>query len=213
MWVRAVAAALAVWGVSSAVMAAGYAEVWNPPEASGHVAAKPARKKPGVVKAKVGAGVRMDAAHGPRGPHKAAKLASATVHGAEKTATHGGAKKVSSRRTASGVRHLGVNTAVNSGTGVGNAKPKATVLARVKKPHPQLVRAKAPQGKVVRADLAHPARPHAVGLVAKSRSARPAVSHPSVNTPVASANFSSGSANASTNPAMASSGSLPPILR
>ena len=40
MWVRAVATAVAVWCVSGAAMAAGYAEVWNPPEATGHARAR-----------------------------------------------------------------------------------------------------------------------------------------------------------------------------
>ena len=60
MGVRAVAAgvAFAVWCVSGAAMAAGYAEVWNPPEASGHVT-KPATKKTGPVKVKSTAGSKV----------------------------------------------------------------------------------------------------------------------------------------------------------
>lgn len=199
MWFRAVAAALAVWGVSGAAMAAGYTEVWNPPEASGHAAPKSAKKKPAAVKANAGASLKADGKHAPK---KAARLASATRHGGEKTAAHGSVKKVAAKGTKGGVKQAAVIA--------GKPRPKTAVVAQSKKPHAQLVHAKAGQGKVVRADLTHPVRPHAVGVAAKSAAAKPAASHSAL--PVASANFNSGSADASTNPATASSGSLPPII-
>lgn len=214
MWVRAVAAALAVWCASGAAMAAGYTEEWNPPEASGHAAGKLAKKKPAAVKAKpqTGAGLKPDPKHAAGGPHKAVRAASTTRHGGEKTAMRGGVQKVSSTGTKHGVRQAGVGVNANAG----KARPKAAVMAQAKKPrtqpHTQLVHAKVAQGKVVRADLAHPARPHAVSVVAKSGAVKPAGAHLNANTPVASANFNGGSANASTNPATASSGSLPPII-
>ncbi|MGF6572286.1 hypothetical protein ABH945_004407 [Paraburkholderia sp. GAS333] len=198
MWFRAVAAALAVWAVSGAAMAAGYTEVWNPPEASGHAAPKSAKKKPTAVKAKAGASLK-GAGHAPR---KAARGASATTHIGEKTAARGNVKTVAAKGTKGGVKPAAVSA--------GKARPKTAVVAQSKKPHAQLVHAKAGQGKVVRADLMHPVRPHAVSVAAKSAAAKPVVSHSAL--PVASANFNSGSADASTNPATASSGSLPPII-
>jgi len=198
MWVRAVAAALAVWGVSGAAMAAGYTEVWNPPEASRHVAAKPANKKPAAIKPRAGAGLRTDARHAAHTPHQAARVAAAG-HGGEKIAARGGVKKVAAK-----------GSARQMSAGAGKVRPKAAGVAQGKKPHAQLVRAKAGQGKVVPADLAHPARPHAVGVAAKRAAVKPAASHHAL--PVASANFNGGAADASTNPATASSGSLPPII-
>jgi hypothetical protein len=54
-------------------------------------------------------------------------------------------------------------------------------------------------------DSGRSARPHVVNVAAK-----PAVSHP--HAPVASTTPSVSPANANSNPAMASSGSLPPII-
>ena len=125
MWVRAVAVALVVGCVSGAAMAAGYTEVWNPPEAS-----KPLKRRQGDVKVRTGAGSKHVAGM----QHKPSKVASSAVHG-DRAATH----------------------------------------------------------------------PHAVNV-----SAKPAVSHP--HAPGASAARSAGPANANSNPAMASSGSLPPII-
>jgi hypothetical protein len=195
MWVRAVAAALAVWCVSGAAMAAGYTEVWNPPEASRHAVGKPAKKKPGAVKApgkvKVGAGSKANPTRAARAQHKAPQVAAAR-HG-DKPVAQGGVKKVAVK---GGVKQAGV------GKDQPKARPKAAVIAQAKKPHARLVRA----------DLSHPARPHAIKVAAKTGAAKPAVSHPNVSTPIASANYGGGSADVSTNPATASSGSLPPII-
>jgi hypothetical protein len=87
-------------------------------------------------------------------------------------------------------------------------KAKAAVMAQGGKPHAQLVRSKPGQGKVVHADLAQPraAHPHVTKVAAKPAAV------PSANAPAMSANVGAGSADAATNPATASSGSLPPII-
>lgn len=188
MWFRAVAAALAVWSVSGAVMAAGYTEVWNPPEASGHAAAK-------SVKKKAGAGAQ----HAAHAPHHATRQA-AVRHGSEKVAVHGSVKKLAAK---GGARQMKA--------GAGHDRSKATVVAQGKKPHASpLVHAKTGQGKTVAAGVKHPAHPHAVSVAAKHGAVKTAASHPAI--PVASANYNAGSADTSTNPATASSGSLPPII-
>lgn len=206
MWFRAVAAALAVWGVAGTAMAAGYTEVWNPPEASRHVVAKPGKKKPGALKAKTGAGLKTDAKHAARLPHKAARVAS--------TVGRGGVKKAAGKGMKGGVRQAGVSAGAGGAGAAGKTKSKPVALAQARQPHTQPhtqpVHAKTGQGKVVTAALAHPARPHALGVAAKSGAVKPAASHQAL--PVASANYSGNTADASTNPATASSGSLPPII-
>ncbi|ADG19177.1 hypothetical protein [Paraburkholderia atlantica] len=205
MRVRVVAAALAVWCVSEAALAAGYAEVWNPPEASGHVTKQAhARKKSAAVKVKAGtrSGVKSKAgAH----PQQAAGVRHGMPHVPSAGAAHGG------KLAAHGG---GVKVAASS-----QNRSHATVTARAAKhaqPHVQVAHAKPAQGKVVRADFAadHTARPH-VDKVA----ARPAVSRANPIRPAAQASPDT-SANVSDiapmgsvpNPATASSGSLPPII-
>ncbi|MFM0551370.1 hypothetical protein P0D69_10430 [Paraburkholderia sediminicola] len=196
MGVRAVAAgaALAVWCVSGSATAAGYAEVWNPPEASGHVA------KPGK-KAKSGAGSKT--ASKAASKHAAPRVAAAAGHG-NKPAAHASVNKVAVKG--------GTKSGINA-THAGKTKSKAAVMAQSKKPHAQFVQTKAGQGKVVRANLAVPARqvhPQTAKVVAKTGAEKPAASP--ANVPAPSANVSANPANATSNPATASSGSLPPIL-
>jgi hypothetical protein len=216
-----VAAALAVWCMSEVAMAGGYTEVWNPPEASGHVARQSsARKKPAAVKAKAGstqkkqtASVRHGAPHvasggaghggklaaqGGKGKHLAA---AGKVKGAGKGAGKGSVKVAAAgqKRT-----HAGVTTA----QGAKRTQPHVQQT--------QLAHAKPAQGKVVRADFAagRTARPHVERIAAK-----PAVSHANPIRPAVQRS-SDGSANVSDiapmgsvpNPATASSGSLPPII-
>lgn len=200
MWVRAVAAALAVWCASGAAMAAGYTEVWNPPEASSHRVAKPAKKQPGVGKVKAGAGHKDDGKHAAHPPHKAARVASAG-HG-DKPATHGGVKKVAIKPTKGDRKQA----SVSAGAAASKGRPKAAVIAQTKKPHTTSAdHARA----LVRAGAGHPPTAH---VATKSGAAAPVASHSNPATPVASANFGGGAADASTNPATASSGSLPPII-
>jgi hypothetical protein len=221
MRVRAVAAALAVWCVSEAALAAGYAEVWNPPEASGHVVSghvtrqAHARTKPQAVKVKAGAkgGVKAKAhAHtkqmaGVR--HGVSHVASGGAgHGGGKLAAHGG-----------GVKHLAAGGNVKGSVKVAASGPNrthASVNAKHAQPHVQLAHAKPAQGKVMRANFAagHTARPHVDKVTAK-----PAVSHanpirPAVQTsPDTTANVGDIAPMGSVpNPATASSGSVPPIL-
>jgi hypothetical protein len=204
MWVRAVATAVAVWCVSGAAMAAGYAEVWNPPEASGH-AAKPAKKHPGVARSKSGAGSRLASKAGSKATSKHVVSAS---HAAPRIASsapvaHGGMKKVASKN---------IEKSRTQKPGASKSKPRAAVMVQAGKPHAQLVRAKPGQDKVVRANLVqgHTPRPQALKVTAKTGAAKPSASR--LNAPAASANVSAGSVTPATNPATASSGSLPPII-
>jgi hypothetical protein len=210
MWVRAVAAALAVWCVSEAAMAAGYSEVWNPPEAT-RPAAKSAKKKVGAGKVTAGGKAKAGAKHVAAATRKTSpRVASAggaavgvTAHGG-KPATHGGVKKVAVKDTAK-------STSMSAAKG--KAKMKGVVTAQAKKPyvphasHAPLAQAKPVQGKIVHANLiqSRSARAHTVQVAAK-----PAVPHG--NASAMSANVGAAQLDAATNPATASSGSLPPIL-
>ncbi|KAA1011634.1 hypothetical protein FVF58_14145 [Paraburkholderia panacisoli] len=196
MGIRVMAAALAVWCVSEAAMAAGYAEVWNPPEASGHVA-KHATKKPG---AGVKAGSKAASKHGANAGHGAPRMAAAGAGHGSKLAAHGGVKKVAAKG--------GATRGAKAPATANKPKAKAAVMAQTGKPHAQLVRSKPGQGKVVHADLAQSraAHSHVTKVAAKPATVR------SANASAMSANVSAGSADAATNPATASSGSLPPII-
>jgi hypothetical protein len=190
------AAALAVWCVSGAAMAAGYAEVWNPPEASGHLAKQVTKRLATGVKARP----KADSKHVTNAGHGVPRVASAAGAGHDnKLAAHGGVNKVAAK---------GAATHGAKAPAAGKPSTKAAVMAQGGgKPHAQLVRTRPGQGKVVHADLAQPrtARPHVTQVAA-----RPAAS--STNAPAMSANVGAGSAAAATNPATASSGSLPPII-
>ncbi|KXU88359.1 hypothetical protein CI15_12725 [Paraburkholderia monticola] len=224
MRVRVVAAALAVWCVSEVASAAGYTEVWNPPETSGHVASghvtrqASARKKPaavkvtaggkGGIKAKGGAHTKPMASVRHGVPHVASS--GAAGHGG-KLAAHGG-----------GVQHLAAGGHAKGGVKVAASaqnRTHATVAAQGAKhaqPHVQLAAAKPAQGKVTHADFApgRTARPHVDKVTGK-----PAVSRANPIRPAVQSS-SDGSANVSDiapmgsapNPATASSGSLPPII-
>jgi hypothetical protein len=192
MGVRAVAAgaALAVWCVSGAAMAAGYAEVWNPPEASGHVT-KPGKK----VKSSAGSKTASKAA--------SKHVAATTGHG-NKPAAHASVNKVAAK----GAAKSGI-----SATHEGKTKSKAAVMAQSKKPHAQFVQTQPRQGKVVHANLVVPARSvhsQTAKVAAKTGAAKPAAPH--VNVPAPSATVSANPPNATSNLATAGSGSLPPIL-
>lgn len=201
MWVRAVATAVAVWCVSGAAMAAGYAEVWNPPESTGH-AAKHAKKPAGAAKVKPAAGAKTDSKHAASAQHGAQRVASASKSGA-----HGGVKKVADKN------------AGRSGTvkNAGKPKSKAAVAAQGKKPHAKMTQAKPGQGKIVRANLiqGHAAHSHTVKVAAKPAAvpmSAPAAKGANVAPSPAAANVTASPAGSSANPATASSGSLPPIL-
>ncbi|MBB5443222.1 MULTISPECIES: hypothetical protein [unclassified Paraburkholderia] len=211
MRVRVVAAALAVWCVSEVALAAGYAEVWNPPEASGHIASghvtrqAHARKKPEAVKVKAGAkgGVKTQTGAHAR---QTAGARHAATHVASAGAAHGG--KLAAH--GNGVKHLVAGGNVKDGVKVaasGQNRSHAIVDAQAAKPA---------QGKVVHADFAaaHTARPHVDKVAAKPAISRANPIKPSVRTsPDASANVSDiAPMGAVPNPATASSGSLPPII-
>ncbi|RZF26147.1 hypothetical protein EVC45_29540 [Paraburkholderia sp. UYCP14C] len=227
MRVRAVAAALAVWCVSEVALAAGYAEVWNPPEASGHVASghvttqAHARKKTQAVKVKAGAkgGIKTKAGGHPQQTasvrHGVPHVASAGAGHGGKLAAHGG-----------GVKHLAAGGHVRGGAqggmkvaASGQNRSHGVVAAQGAKhaqSHVQLAHAKPAQGKVVHADfpVTRGARPHVDKVAAKPAVSRPNPIRPAVQTSSdASANVSDIAPMGSVpNPATASSGSLPPII-
>ncbi|WP_035475758.1 hypothetical protein [Burkholderia sp. WSM2230] len=194
MWFRAAATAVAVWCVSSAAMANGYAEVWNPPEAAAHArhgavkrpAAKPATKVTAKNAGKHGVSV--------------AKAKRATRDGIGHAATAG----------AKGTRGT-VGTAAVAG---GNAKSSAARVAQGKTAHAQIVRTKPGQAKAVHADIAQGHAAHGDALkragTGKGAATQPAPAEPDPRT--LSANAGAEQADAATNPATARSGSLPPIL-
>ncbi|MGA9915751.1 hypothetical protein [Paraburkholderia sp.] len=201
MWVRAVATAVAVWCVSGTAMAAGYAEVWNPPESTGHTV-KHAKKTTGSGKTKSTAGAKRASKHAAKSQHGAQRVASASKGGA-KPAAHGSVKKVSAKN----VGHGGVVK------GTGKTKSKSVVVAQGKKPHTQIAQAKPGQGRIMRANLVQgrTAHAHVVKVAAKTGPAKPAVVH--TNAPAKAANVTaSPAADTASNPATASSGSMPPIL-
>lgn len=200
MWVRAVATAVAVWCVSGVAMAAGYTEVWNPPESAGHTA-KHAGKTAGAARGKSGAGVKAVSRHAANGQHGAQRVASVSKSGA-RPVVHGSVKKVA----AGSVTHRGVVA------GTGKPKSKAAVMAQGKKPGARVAQAKPGQGRIMRANLVqgHTAHAHVVKVAAKTGAAKPAVVH--TNTPANAANVPASPAAAAVNPATAGSGSLPPIL-
>ncbi|HZZ01652.1 hypothetical protein [Paraburkholderia sp.] len=199
MWVRVVATAVAVWCVSGAAIAAGYTEVWNPPESAGHTA-KHARKATGGAKIKSTAGAKAGSKHAANGQHGAQRVASASKRGARPVA-HGSVKTVAARNVA----HRGVVP------GAGKPKSKAAVVVQGKKPHAQVAQAKS-QGRIMRANLVqgHTAHAHVVTVAAKTGAAKPAIVH--TNAPARAANVPANPAGPTANPATVSSGSLPPIL-
>jgi hypothetical protein len=137
--------------------------------------------------------------------HAAPRVASVAEAGhGDKLAAHGSVKKVAAKGTAKSGAKLPV---------AGKPTAKAVVTAQAGKPHAQLAQAKPGQGKVVHANLgqSRTAHPHVLKVAAKTGAAKPAVSH--TNAPAMSANVSASPADAATNPATASSGSLPPIIR
>ncbi|EEA00669.1 conserved hypothetical protein [Burkholderia sp. H160] len=224
MRVRAVAAALAVWCVSEAALAAGYAEVWNPPEASGHAARQAhARKKPGAVKVEAGAkgGVKAQA-----GAH--AKQTASVQHGAPHHVASGGTGHVGKlsvrscdleQLAASGNAKGGVKGGARGGMKVaatGQHRTPASATARHAQPHVQLAHANPAPGKVVHANFAagHTGRPHVDKVAAKPAVSGANPTKPHVQTsPDASANVSEIEPMGSEpNPATARSGSLPPMI-
>lgn len=185
MWFRAVATAVAVWCASGAAIAAGYTEVWNPPEASAH-------GKHGAV-----------SGQSVRGGKGASKSATAAGH-LEKSPGHGASKRVAA---------TGANK--TSHTAQGKSKQKVVVTAPATKGRAQVAQTQpAAQSKATHATTTqgHAAGDGAMSDNGSKRSAaktsatiEPHASAPSPNT---SANQTAATAD----PATARSGSLPPIL-
>ncbi|CAB3715922.1 hypothetical protein [Paraburkholderia rhynchosiae] len=196
MGFRALATAIAVWCVSGAAMAGGYTEVWNPPEISGHAA------KHGVAKAPSGSGSKGVSKTVSK--HATPPIASASDR-SDKSGTRGGAKQVASK-------------SAHQAPDAGGAKPrpKAAIVAQSKKPHAQLIHTKPGQAKPMHANFMQGKATHAgpikAAVAAKGRSegAKPAVVETKAPAPFANAAVEHTEATA--NPAMARSGSLPPIL-
>ncbi|WP_345815480.1 hypothetical protein AAGS40_23980 [Paraburkholderia sp. PREW-6R] len=221
MWVRAVAAAVAVWCASSAVTAAEYSEVWNPPEAAGHVG-KHSKQTTGGAIGQSGAGhhaASRTAAHAgsKSGSRAVAQHVAGTRHPSHSARNVAAA---SNGKTAHGQVKTVAGKAAAANPNATKAKPKAALVVQSKKPHAQFAQSRASQGKVVHANFVQgrSARAQTVKVAAKSTVGKPAAPHGT--TTAASANvgaMSSGAvaahpATSSTDPATASSGSLPPIL-
>jgi hypothetical protein len=219
MWVRVVAMAAAVWCASGAAMAAGYSEVWNPPESAGHTA-KHVRKTTGAAKVKSGAGAKADSKHAARGQHGAQRVVLASKSGS-RPAAHGGVKVVAKNTGHGSVKKVTAKNAGHAGVvkvaGTPKSKSKATSVAQGQKPRAPLAQAKPGQGRVMHANLVqgHTAHAHVVKVAAKTGAVKPAAAHP--NAPANTANVTASPASVTANstkanPATASSGSLPPIL-
>ena len=174
MRVRAVAAALAVWCMSGAALAAGYAEVWNPPEATGHVA-KATRNRPAAVKVKAGKGGKGTKGGIKAGSSAHVKQAAGARHGASHVAASGAAHGGKLAAHGGGAKKVAANGSVKGGTkgsmrtaATGKTHTHGTLTAQGSKPrtqaHAQLVHAKPAQGKIMRANFApdHTARPHVI---------------------------------------------------
>ncbi|OLL27837.1 hypothetical protein BTH42_30510 [Burkholderia sp. SRS-W-2-2016] len=153
MRVRAVAAALAVWCMSEAAVAAGYTETWNPPEASGHVVsgriakaavsepqAAPAQAMPGAsaqagahIGGKAGAGAHpVRVAGGRQRPAHVATTAGGARHGDKLAAHRGGVKKIAAiEAKKGGVKgaHGGVKAPARVAA-AGKGRAHATVTAQ-----------------------------------------------------------------------------------
>jgi hypothetical protein len=214
-------------------LAAGYAEVWNPPEASGHDArghgTKAARSKPAAVKGgsnartggKAGAGAheRRVASVRHRASHVAPRVAG---HGSKLAAHGGGAKGVAASAGMKGGANGGMRIAAT-----GKTRTDGIASARAAKSHTQahaqLVHAKSAQGKLMRADFApgRGSRPHVIKAAAKPAVSAPVMSSGSVGqaaptSPAQSANVGNivpmGASPNPASPATARSGSLPPII-
>jgi hypothetical protein len=234
MWVRGIAAALAAWCVSGVALAANYSEVWNPPEAAGHVrkpsgggkvgnkatthagvkaAAKPdgrrhatvSTRPAGTTAAKSG-GVQHRASnvHPVHPAHPAPRVAAAP--GAGKTGRHDQVKKVVGKGGAAVNPHA-VKT-----------RAKAPLMVQGSQSHFRYAQAASTRGKPMSASVAsgHATRSQPVSVTAKNNAPAAAQTRAPVAT-TASGNPAarSGAANpvmADTNPATASSGSMPPIL-
>jgi hypothetical protein len=184
MWFRVVATAIAVWCASGAAMAAGYTEVWNPPEVSAH-------GKHGAVS---GQSVR-----GGKGASKPATAAGREV----KSADHGGSQRVAA---------TGANKA--SHTTEGKSKHKVAVTAPVTKGRAPVAQTQPGQSKAAHAATtqSHAAADGAMSDSGSKRSAAKtsATLEPHASAP--SPNTSTNQTAATADPATARSGSLPPIL-
>ncbi|MDP9650617.1 hypothetical protein J2793_006091 [Paraburkholderia caledonica] len=201
MWFRAVATAIAVWCASGAAMAAGYTEVWNPPEASAHgkhgaVSGQSVRGGKGATKS-----ATKDA-----GKHAAPRTGSASAAAAghsEKSSIHGGVKRVAA-----------TGTPKASGTAEGKSKHKVAVAASGTRGRAQVAQTQPAQSKATHGATT---QSHAAGdgAMSDNGSKRSAAKTSATIAPHASAPSPNTSANqtaATADPATARSGSLPPIL-
>lgn len=201
MWFRAVATAIAVWCASGAAMAAGYTELWNPPEASAHA-------KHGAVSGQSVRGEKSASKPATKdaGKHAASRTGSASAAAAghaEKAGIHGGSNRVAA---------TGTNKA--SHTAEGKSKHKVAVTASGTKGRAQVAQTPTGQSKATHAATI---QSHAAGdgAMSDAGSKRGAAKTSATIEPHASApspNTSANQAAATADPATARSGSLPPIL-
>ncbi|MGN8111927.1 hypothetical protein ACTJLB_28430 [Paraburkholderia sp. 22098] len=184
MWVRAVATGIAVWCASGAAMAAGYTEVWNPPEASAH----------GKHGALSGQSVR--------GGKGATKSATAAGH-LEKSTDHGASKRVAA-----------TGTTKASHTAQGKSKQKVAVAAPATKGRAQVAQMQPAQSKATHGATtqSHTAGDGAMSDNGSKRSAAKTSATIAPHASAPSPNTSANQTAATADPATARSGSLPPIL-
>ncbi|MFM0340995.1 hypothetical protein [Paraburkholderia fungorum] len=150
MWVRGVATAAmaaAVWSVSGAAIAAGYAEVWNPPEAAGHATGH-VKNTAGGAAPKHGGDAKATPKHAASSQHGTQRVASEPKSGAKPS-------QASEKKVA--------------------VKAKPAVATQGKKPHAQMVQVKPDQTKPTHADpvQAHTAHPPAATVTAKTGPVKP----------------------------------------
>jgi hypothetical protein len=186
MWFRAVATAVAVWCASGAAIAAGYTEVWNPPEASAH-------GKHGAVSGQ--------SVQGGKGASKSAGAAAAGH--SEKSGIHGGVKRVAA-----------TGTPKASHTAQGKSKAKVAVAAPATKGRAQVAQTQPAQSKATHAATTqrHAAGDGAMSDNGSKRSAAKTSATIAPHASAPSPNTSANQTAATADPATARSGSLPPIL-
>lgn len=184
MWFRAVATAIAVWCASGAAIAAGYTEVWNPPEASAH-------GKHGAV-----------SGQSVRGGKGASKSATAAGH-LEKSTGHVASKRVAATGTPKAPH-----------TAQGKSKHEVAVAAPATKGRAQVAQTQPAQSKATHAasTQSHAAGDGAMSDNGSKRSAAKTSATIAPHASAPSPNTSTNQTAAAADPATARSGSLPPIL-
>lgn len=225
MWVRAAVAALAVWCASDVVIAAGYREVWNPPETAGH-RTKPAARNAANHAQQARSGRKDAALHTASSPRRAAHGAhpahaahiargipvahaaslqtSGHDHGG-KAAAHGGVNKVPAGGTPTHGR--------TKGPTAGKPRTKPALIVHSGRGRWELAGAARAEHGGVSTEV-HRSRPQTMQVAAKSAGSN------ATETLVSASGGAGGGAGAGAagmvragnDPATARSGALPPII-